>query len=412
MGNEPHTLWQATMQINEPNKHMKNTLSFSLFNLGFRIFFLFAGIIAVASIAMWTAIFQYNYSLSFDLLSSSQWHAHEMIYGYSLAVISGFLLTAVKNWTGVQTVTGKLLAFVFSLWVIARLLFIFGDQYLKLAAVFDILFAGVLLLAVAYPVIKVKQWNQSLILVILILLGIFNALFYLGALGIVNDGLRWGIYGGLYTVISLILIMGRRVIPFFIERGVGYEVKLFNSKWVDIVIIILLSGFILSELFISNPIYYAAFSLGLFIINFIRLIGWHTKGIWNKSMLWSIYIACWFISLGFLLMAVSYYSGGVKSLAIHAFTIGGIGLMTMGMMSRVALGHTGRDVSTPPKIISYSLGILVVGGLVRVALPLVDSGNTVLWIGISQILWIAAFLIFTVTYFPILSKPRIDNQPG
>lgn len=79
MGNEPHTLWQATMQINEPNKHMKNTLSFSLFNLGFRIFFLFAGIIAVASIAMWTAIFQYNYSLSFDLLSSSQWHAHEMI---------------------------------------------------------------------------------------------------------------------------------------------------------------------------------------------------------------------------------------------------------------------------------------------------------------------------------------------
>ena len=400
------------MQIKEPNKMSNSKQSFVLFNLGFRIFFLLAGICAIGAMAMWSAVFHFNMSLSFDLLSSSQWHAHEMIYGYSLAVIAGFLLTAVKNWTGVQSATGKSLAVIASLWVLARLSFMFGESYLLQAAAFDILFSMSLLIAFAYPVLKARHCNQSIILVILILFVTFNGLFYLGTFGIIKSGIYLGLYGGLYVVVGLVLVMGRRVIPFFIERGVGYKVTLFNSKLIDISIVSFLCLYILFELFVSAPASSAACALVIFITSSIRLVGWYTKGIWSKSMLWSIYIASWFISLGFLLMACSYFFDVSKFLGIHAFSVGGIGLVTMGMMARVALGHTGRDVSQPPKVVGYALAILLLAAFIRVVLPLIDPLNYTVWIGMSQILWIVAFVIFTVVYLPILSKPRIDNQPG
>lgn len=400
------------MQINEANNLNSSSNTFSLFNLGFRIFFLAAGIFAILSMAMWFAILQFHVVLPFASLSGSQWHAHEMLYGYSLAVIAGFLLTAVKNWTGVETLTGKSLAFIFGLWALARLLFLLGEHYLVIAAGFDILFSVVLIIAVAYPVFKTRQWNQGIILVILSLLLVFNTIFFLGAFGIVKHGLSLGIYGGLYIIIGLVLFMARRVIPFFIERGVGYQVKLFNSKWIDSLIIVLWAGFFIAEILFSQKFIAALFALSLFIVSAIRLLGWHTRGIWSRSMLWSIYLACWFISLGFLLQAASYFSGVSEFLAIHAFSVGGVGLMTLGMMSRVALGHTGRDVSQPTKLISFSFWILALASVARVLLPLLDPSHYVIWIGIAQILWITAFIIFTMVYFPILCKPRVDNQPG
>lgn len=400
------------MQIQEAENTGNSGRSFSLFNLGFRIFFLAAGLFAIIAMAVWSAIFHFDITFSFGSIESSQWHAHEMIYGYSLAVIAGFLLTAVKNWTGVQTVTGKLLVGIFGLWVLARLLFMLGEQYLLITAVFDILFSLSLLSAVAYPVFKVRQWNQSILIVILSLLLTFNSLFYLGAFGVINNGVYWGNYGGLYLIISLVLVMARRVIPFFIERGVDYEVKLYNSKWIDISIVSLLCLFVITELFVVDSNLPAWAALGVFIVSSVRLLGWHTKGIWSKSMLWSIYSASWFISFGFLLIACSYFFDVSKFLGVHALSVGGIGLITMGMMARVALGHTGRDVSKPSKLIGYALGILVVATFFRVVLPLVNSENYILWVGISQLLWIMAFIIFTIVYLPILSKPRIDNQPG
>lgn len=386
--------------------------SIALFNLGFRVFFLGAGIFSIVSISLWLAIFLFQLPLSIHSISSTQWHAHEMVYGYSLAVIAGFLLTAVKNWTGVQTVYGKPLILLFSLWAAARLLFLPGTSYLFIAGIFDVLFSLSLVLSVSYPIIKVKQWKQLGILSKVILLITCNVLFYLGALNVLDNGIFWGIYGGLYLVIGLILTMGRRILPFFIERGVGYEVKLFNSNWLDRLSLLLFLAFFVSELFLKNQPLSSYLALGLFMVNAIRLVGWHTSGVWQKGLLWSLYLSFWFICLGFLLFAGIHFVGVSEFLAIHAFAFGGIGVVTMGMMSRVALGHTGRDIGNPPKAVSYALGILVLGAVIRVIVPLFDAVNYAIWVGLSQTLWIISFLIFTIIYFPLLINSRIDGQPG
>jgi len=384
----------------------------ALLNLGFRVFFLGASIFSILSISLWSAIYIFKIPLPIESLTPFQWHAHEMIYGYSVAVIAGFLLTAAKNWTGIQTLTGKPLLLLFSLWAAARILFLSGTSTILIAGIADILFLLFLFLSVSYPIFKVKQWMQLPILLILALLTAGNVLFYLGVFDIIDNGVVWGIYGGLYFVVGLVLIMGGRVIPFFIERGVGYPIKLFDSRWISISIQILFFGFVISELFLNAPSLSAYLALGLFLINASRLIGWHTHGIWKKSLLWSLYLAFWFICLGFLLFAGNHFFGLSKFIAIHAFAFGGIGVVTMGMMSRVALGHTGRSIETPPKAIAYALGILLVGAIIRVIVPLFDTSFYIYWIGISQALWIISFLIFTIVYLPIFAKPRIDGQPG
>ena len=141
---------------------------FALFNLGFRAFFLGASFFSLISISLWSAIFLFQFPLPMQSISATQWHAHEMIFGYALAVVAGFLLTAVKNWTGVQTLHGKGLMLLFSLWAIARLTMLTGSSMLLVSAIFDLLFALFLLVAIAQPIIKVGQWKQLIILLVIL----------------------------------------------------------------------------------------------------------------------------------------------------------------------------------------------------------------------------------------------------
>lgn len=379
-----------------------NKPKFSVFELGFRPFFLCAGVFAVLSIFVWLLAYTAQIQLPSSLILSYQWHAHEMIYGYSVAVIAGFLLTATKNWTGIQTLHGTPLLFLMCLWISARLAIFAGE--ILIASALDSLFTLWLLQAIVTPIVKAKQWTQLAIVVKLLLLFITNLLFYLGALGIVENGVHWGIYGGLYLVIGLILMMARRVVPFFIERGVGYPVTLKNSKILDLSSLALFLVFFILVLAQTTEMLTAYTALALFIINAARLIGWHTMGIWKKPLLWSLYLAIWFICIGFLLYALTYFTGISKYLAIHAFSYAGIGTITIGMMSRVALGHSGRDVSNPPKAIGIAFAILILGAVVRVFFPLIAPVYYIHWITISQGLWILAFLIFSFVYLPILTK--------
>ena len=385
---------------------------FALFNLGFRAFFLGASVYSVVVMLFWTGIYAFHVSLPMAGLAAFQWHAHEMIYGYSMAVIAGFLLTAVRNWTGIQTIHGAALAVVCSFWLIARLLFLAGSSYIGAAGVFDLLFEALLLIAIAWPIVRGRNWRQLGILFKVMLLAAGNACFYLGYLGILEQGMYWGIYGGLYLVVGLILTMGGRVTPGFIERGVGYPVQLTDPKWITPLGLLLFLGFFISDLFVRDARFAGYAAAALFIVYSIRLTGWHTPGIWKKPLLWSLYTALLFIDAGFLLFALSVFTSVSKFLAIHAFAYGGIGLITVSMMARVALGHTGRNVNEPPGTVRYTLLLLALGALFRVLFPVFYPDHYLTWIIISQALWIAAFLLFVITYAPILIQPRIDGQFG
>lgn len=384
----------------------------ALLNLGFRPFFLGAAIFAIFSMLLWMGVYVFQLPLPITRISSFQWHAHEMIHGFAMAVIAGFLLTAVKNWTGVQTLYGFGLLGLFALWALPRILFLFGTSWIVIAGFFDMLFALCLIGSILHPIVKVKQWKQLGIVVILALLAVANGCFYLGAAGLVEQGAYLGIQGGLFLIVGLVLFMGRRVIPFFIEAGVGYPVKLFSSKWLDIAIIVLYIAFLIAEVLVRNPWMVAMTAMGLFVANSARLIGWHTSGIWKKPLLWSLFIAFIWINLGFFLLALNAFLNLSNIVVIHAFSVGGIGVVVLSMMARVTLGHTGRNVQSPPKAVAISLAVLIAGAIVRVIAPLIAESHYVIWVATSQILWIAAFSIFIVTYFPMLVKSRIDGQFG
>jgi len=384
----------------------------ALFNLGFRPFFMGASLFAIISIGYWLRFNQGFFPLNLSLLSPFQWHAHEMIFGYSLAVIVGFLFTAVKNWTGQQTPHGLPLAALFSLWLIARVLWLYNENSIFFAATFDLLFITLSMIAIATPIIAAKKWRQLAILSKLVLLGAANLVFYLSALGYIENQIHLSIYAGLYLIIGLILTIGRRIIPLFVQSGVNETVTLFNAKWLDISSLLCFLAFFISVLFFTNTLIPQFAASLMVIITTIRIIGWYTPGVWKSPLLWSFYIALFFIDIGFLLFALSGPLQISPFLSTHAFAVGGIGVITMGMMARVSIGHTGRNLKKPPTRLFYSLILLTLAAIVRVLIPAFTDNAYFVWVNISGVLWLLSFALFSSTFIPIWTQPRIDNKYG
>ncbi len=390
---------------------VQNIPKFALFSLGFRPFFLGAAAFAVIAMAAWMGIYLLNWDLGLAGLPATTWHAHEMVYGYSLAVIAGFLLTAVKNWTGIQTLHGYQLAGLFTLWAITRIL-AFTQTPIEIIAILDTLFLLILIIALTHPIIKAKSRKQFGIIAKLILILLSNILFYFGNAGIIENGVQQGLLSGLYLIIGLILMLGRRVIPFFIEKGVGYPAQVKNWQWLDISSLVIFFAFWITASFTTLDTITALLAVILFVLHCIRLWGWYTGGIWKKPLLWILYLAYIFLIFGFLLTALSLFLDLAPSIAIHAFAMGGIGMMTMGMMARVSLGHTGRNIAEPPKFLALSLLLLLTGSTTRVIFPLLFPDHYTILIGISQTLWISSFALFFFIYAPILVIRRIDGRLG
>ena len=361
----------------------------------------------------WTGMYQFGWFPHTTALPHTLWHAHEMVYGYGMAVIAGFLLTAVKNWTGVPTINGTPLLLLFLLWLAGRVLAAGGDSgMLQAAALFDGLFGTGLIVAILVPIIRVKQWQQLGIVSKVVLLVASNMVFYAGTLGLLEDGSRMGLYSGVYMVIALIFVMGRRVIPFFIEKGVGYPVQVRNRSWVDVASLVLFLGFWIADVLQPDTLLVAILSVALLALHTLRLVDWHTPGIWQQPLLWVLYLGYGWLGAGFALKAAVSFPGISPLPALHAFAYGGIGMITLGMMSRVTLGHTGRNVFEPPPVLFAVFAVLLLGTVCRVALPLLDPARYVVWIAVSQVLWIAAFSAFLVICLPMLARPRADGQPG
>jgi uncharacterized protein involved in response to NO len=399
----------AVIQIQEN----RNRRGIALFELGFRPFFTVAGLFGATSMLLWMLIYLFSLRLPLAGTGPVTWHAHEMVYGYTMAVIAGFLLTAVSNWTGKRTLHGAPLVVLLLCWLIARIAWILpGHSSMTLAAITDLLFMCGLFVAVMLPVIRVRQWKQLGVLSKAGLLVFANGVFYAGIFGYLEEGVRWGLYTGLYLIMSLIFVMARRVLPFFIERGVNENYSPKNRTWVDIGSLVFFLAWAVVDVFFNQPILVFWLSLGLVILHAVRLYDWHTPGIWKHPLLWSLYLAYVFLAIGFLLKALAIWLDISPNLSLHAFAVGGIGMITAGMMSRVTLGHTGRNVLEPPRLVVPLFFAVVIAVIVRVFFPLFDESHYMFWVAISQVAWIVGFAIYSIVFIPQLFQSRVDGRPG
>lgn len=391
-------------QINEPDK--KVTSQFALFALGFRPFFLLAGFSAIFLLGLWVIAFSQGWQIPTHI-PAVYWHSHEMIFGYSAAVIAGFLLTAVRNWTGVSTLSGKSLMALSLLWLAARIL-PFTATDLIIVSIIDTSFLFFLALAIAYPIIKVKQWKNLFFVPLLLLYAVANGLFYAELILGLEGAEEWAIHGGLGVVITLITIMAGRVVGFFIERGISTKVTTYRSAE-----FMALTGTIL---FMAGQFFLPTTLLTILAMiaalgHLGRLHGWYNAEIWQVPLLWVLYLGYIWLLIGFVLTALEINNVIAETLAIHAFTTGTIGIMTLGMMARVALGHTGRPMQTST-VMTGCFILINLSAIVRVVLPLLLPDMYINWVQIAGLLWVVAFTIFVLVYTHILVKTRIDGMPG
>ncbi len=402
------------IDVNNLLDRKKEQPNVALFKKAFRPFFILAVIFASIHIPYWLHVYQGKIELSLPVnLAPSMWHAHEMIFGYAVAVIIAFLLTAVSNWTGQKTMTGKPLIILSALWLSSRILYFYPFSFsFIVTAILDTLVLVLFTIDFTIPIIKTRNIRQNGFVAKLVLLIIANILFYLGVFGILENGVRYGLYLGLYLVLAVVLVLGRRVIPFFIQRGVNYSVEIKSPKWLDISSLIVFTIFTVWDVFFTANTYLAVLSLVLFALYSIRLYFWHTVGIWKKPLLWVLWLSFFFLNAGFLLKSLAIFFGLNPYLATHAFALGGIGLVTVGMMARVSLGHTGRDVFNPPKVIKYIFMLIVAAYLFRVILPIFLPSSYMLLLVISSTFWAIAFLLFVFVYLKILIYKRPDGKEG
>ena len=364
----------------------------SLFALGFRVFYLLAGAYAAAALPAWAL--QYAGVLP---AANPLWHAHEMLFGYTFAVIAGFLLTAVRNWTGLPTPSGAPLAAIALVWLAARLAAPFS---LPLAGALDLAFALALAWGIGRPILASRNRNWYFIVFVLAL-GAASVLFQLAP--------RGALQAGLDVVLFVIAIMAGRVVPGFTNNAVpGAGAR--RSEWLEKLAL----GSVLL-LFVSDLL---EFSSGTTAIAFVaaaahaaRLALWAPLKTRGRPILWILHLSYAWIAVHLLLRGLAGFDLVPAVLATHALTAGAVGGLTLGMMTRTARGHTGRPLTTGRAELAAYL-LVQAAAVVRVLLPLALPGAYAAAVSISAALWSAAFLIFTVTYFPVLSRPRIDGRPG
>ena len=380
-----------------------------IFALGFRPFFLLAGWLAILLMAFWVPVFVGGVA-SDIYYAQIDWHSHEMIFGYTVAVIAGFLLTAVRNWTNTPTPSGLPLAGMGALWLIARILPILVAIFPRwLIAAADLAFLPTFAIGILVPLLQNNEKRNLIFLPLLAVLWSADLLVHADVLGLAPNLARKGVFLGLDVIILVIVIMGGRVIPFFTERALSVVLKRWRIvEWLSPVSVIL---FLVAELFRPDSVTSASLAALAACANGARLAGWYTPRYWRVPLLWVLHLGYGWIVVGFYLKAGTALGLVPPQFTIHAFTVGGIGVLTLGMMARVSLGHTGRPLKVGAAMTAafVLINLAAVGrGLLPPFFPQFFSQLIVA----SGVFWIAAFTIFIIVYTPILIQPRVDGRPG
>jgi uncharacterized protein involved in response to NO len=331
-----------------------------------------------------------------------------MLFGYTLAVIAGFLFTAVRNWTGQPTPTGTLLAAYAALWISGRILVL--TPFALASALVNAAFPLAVAAGIAVPLVKAANRRNYFFIALLAGCGVVELLFHLSLLGIVVWPARLSLQAGLDIVLFVIAVVAGRVIPMFTNNAIPGAGATRNA-WIERVSLASILAILAADLAGLPSGVIATLAAIAAIANTARLALWKPWKTLRTPLVWILHDSYAWIAIHLALRAIAELGWIASPFATHALTIGAIGGMTIGMMTRTALGHSGRNLKAGGAEVACYI-LVMAAALIRVfggiALPGFYIGTIVL----SAACWSAAFATYALAYWPILTRPRADGKPG
>ena len=394
----------ALIRLDEPTSKRIPPETFSLWALGFRPFYLLAALFAAIAVPVWAV----GYAGGIDLpMPGIWWHAHEMIFGFAAAVIIGFLYTAAGNWTGLKTPVGKPLAALAAVWLAGRLAMAFGSG--AWVAVVDLAFLPVAAGMLLRVLIKGKSTRNYFVGVLPGLLALANLVFHLAVLQVIDADPLMAMHLALGLIVVLETIIGGRVIPMFTFNGIR-GIKQWRDKRVDWAAAIA-TGVALLLWATGAGAWAAPVSIIAAVLQAVRVGGWNPWATRKVSLLWILHLSYMWIPIGLALIGLAQLGVLPRTAGIHALAIGATGGLIIGMITRTALGHTGRMlVAGPMETAAYVLVQLAV--LIRVLTVVAIPAAAVGGIHAAATVWSLGFLLYLWRYTPFLLRARVDGKEG
>jgi uncharacterized protein involved in response to NO len=380
---------------------------FALWDIGFRPLYLFAAVFSAITISCWVAQFA-GWTPSHMVLAGPLWHAHEMLFGYAFAVIAGFLFTAVRNWANQPTPTGRTLAFIAGLWLAARILILTPWPFY--AALADTAFALAVAAGIAVPLVRSRNKRNYFFIALIATLGAVNLGFYLAMADWIHFAVERGLRFGIDLVLFLMVVMGGRVIPMFTSNAVpGAQPRRF--RWLERLALGSVLALLAADL-LSLPALVTVLTAGFAAAaHGTRLALWQPWLTARRPILWILHVSYAWIVIYLVLRAFAAMEMVPITLAVHALTVGAIGGLTVGMMTRTARGHTGRSLEAGKLEVScYAL--VQFAAMVRVFVPIFVPQWSLAAVVAAGALWAGAFILLAVHFGPILLRPRVDGRSG
>lgn len=385
---------------------MRSWIDHPVLGRGFRPFFLLAALYAVLTMLVWGGFYAGMVVPPPVFIDPIDWHAHEMIFGFTVAVVAGFLLTAVANWTGGAPVRQIHLLSLCLIWVAGRVV-VNVDLGLPGWAVHGVsaLFVPALVVSLAIPLIRHRNMRNF------IFMGLLGVLFACALWFAVGTGGRAPFYLALVMILMMISLVGGRIIPAFTVAALrrrGDIVFQTDQRGMDVAALLSLAATGLCLILPVTGILLALCAGVAVIVHGARMRHYHTRKALSDPMLWILHAGYLWLVVGLALLACAGLGLFSVSSVLHALTAGCIGSMCLGMMCRVTLGHTGRGLDASRATVA-AFALMQFSALTRLFGPALDAGNAGLWIVVSACAWAGCFALFLIVYTPFLLAPRPDG---
>ncbi len=391
-----------------------NNSRFALFNFPFRLFFLLTGLYGVVTVGAWMSYLFGGLALPLGW-SSVHWHAHEMLFGLTSAAIAGFLLTAMCNWTGAPPLHGSALLGVACLWLAGRVMMWTASWWpAGWVAVVDLLFLPWMAIYVARVLLAHGNKRNLIMVAILLLLTLANGMMHAGFMTGSGFWLTLGQLTAFNLITLMMVVIGGRIIPLFtinwLRNNGGDIAAVAPSARLDRVTLITTALLVPADWLIGFPWITGFLAAIAGVLHGARLVTWGGRKTGREPLLWILHLGYAWIVVALLLKGAAAFNLVAASVWQHTLGVGAMGTLILGIMTRVALGHTGRSLALPPFGVLIYLAITL-GALSRV-LTAVHVMDYRVGLSIAAIGWTLAFSLFVLIYWPILSRPRADGRPG